>query len=335
MTVEELPGHLREHWPAIREQLLSGTTNSSLFRSVRTVLLPWPLRLLPLPRLAGSIVPVIARMGGQFRLQGALHDGLLQVRQQSFAAQQVLWLVVAVEQLLEQLIRDLFHRCASSVDPSTYPRTQLFGHSPAGGRTSNVSPRDRENASLVRQQECQRRCWGDLHRRMEGLHHHLGRRHAPRHGEPFRGGVGCPDVHNNDIEGVRLLFKLSIVAVFEQMSKKHLDRYIEEMKRRFNNRNNPHLFRKPSSASSQAIRYSTENWSSTRPPVFSLRQSIQAVRPGLISLGPLEGPRRGLAVCPCPPIAAPCLAARPRSARPAQLPRSGYRSTPRSWPFQP
>ena len=25
MTVEELPGHLKEHWPAIREQLLSGT----------------------------------------------------------------------------------------------------------------------------------------------------------------------------------------------------------------------------------------------------------------------------------------------------------------------
>ncbi|MGA2049758.1 MAG: hypothetical protein ABSG96_18825, partial [Terracidiphilus sp.] len=25
MTVEQLPGHLKEHWPAIREQLLSGT----------------------------------------------------------------------------------------------------------------------------------------------------------------------------------------------------------------------------------------------------------------------------------------------------------------------
>jgi RNA-directed DNA polymerase len=25
MTVEQLPGYLKEHWPAIREQLLSGT----------------------------------------------------------------------------------------------------------------------------------------------------------------------------------------------------------------------------------------------------------------------------------------------------------------------
>ena len=61
MTVEELPGHLGEHWPAIREQLLSGTTSSSLLRSVRTVLLPWPLRLLSLARPDGSIVPVLAR----------------------------------------------------------------------------------------------------------------------------------------------------------------------------------------------------------------------------------------------------------------------------------
>ena len=124
MRVEELPGRLREHWPAIREQLLSGTSGSSLLRSVRTVLLPWPLRLLPLPRPAGSIVPVIARMGGQFRLQGALGDGLLQVRQQSFAAQQVLRLVVA----LEQLFRYPFHSCAPFFDCNTCPLTQLFGH---------------------------------------------------------------------------------------------------------------------------------------------------------------------------------------------------------------
>ena len=124
MTVGELPGHLREHWPTIRKQLLSGTSSLSWLRSVRTVLLPWPLRLLPLPRPAGSIVPVIAQMGGQFRLQGALHDGLLQVRQQSFAAQQVLRLVVALEQLREQLPRYLFHRCAPSVDCSTYPLKQ-------------------------------------------------------------------------------------------------------------------------------------------------------------------------------------------------------------------
>ena len=51
------------------------------------------------------------------------------------------------------------------------------------------------------------------------------------------------DVHNNGIEGVSSLFKLSIVAAFDQMSKNHLDRYIEEIKRRFNNPNSPHVFR--------------------------------------------------------------------------------------------
>ena len=30
---------------------------------------------------------------------------------------------------------------------------------------------------------------------------------------------------------------------FHQISRKHLDRYIEEMGWRFNNRNNPHMFR--------------------------------------------------------------------------------------------
>ena len=39
MTVEELPGHLREHWPAIREQLLSGTYRP---QPVRRVYIPKP-----------------------------------------------------------------------------------------------------------------------------------------------------------------------------------------------------------------------------------------------------------------------------------------------------
>ena len=39
MTVEELPGHLREHWPAIREQLLSGTYRPL---PVRRVYIPKP-----------------------------------------------------------------------------------------------------------------------------------------------------------------------------------------------------------------------------------------------------------------------------------------------------
>lgn len=39
MTVEELPGHLREHWPVIREQLLSGTYRP---QPVRRVYIPKP-----------------------------------------------------------------------------------------------------------------------------------------------------------------------------------------------------------------------------------------------------------------------------------------------------
>ena len=51
------------------------------------------------------------------------------------------------------------------------------------------------------------------------------------------------DVHTNGIEGVWSLFKRSIVGAFHQISAKHLDRYIEEMEWRFNNRDNPHMFR--------------------------------------------------------------------------------------------
>ena len=39
MTVDDLPGHLREHWPAIREQLLSGTYRP---QPVRRVYIPKP-----------------------------------------------------------------------------------------------------------------------------------------------------------------------------------------------------------------------------------------------------------------------------------------------------
>ena len=50
------------------------------------------------------------------------------------------------------------------------------------------------------------------------------------------------DVHTNGIEGVWSLFKRSIVGAFHKMSVKHLDRYLDELEWRFNNRNNPHIF---------------------------------------------------------------------------------------------
>lgn len=51
------------------------------------------------------------------------------------------------------------------------------------------------------------------------------------------------DVHTNSVEGVFSLFKRSIVGAFHQVSTKHLDRYLDEFEFRFNNRNNPYLFR--------------------------------------------------------------------------------------------
>ncbi len=51
------------------------------------------------------------------------------------------------------------------------------------------------------------------------------------------------DIHINGIEGVWSLFKRSIVGAFHHSSKKHLDRYLEEMEWRFNNRDNPYMFR--------------------------------------------------------------------------------------------
>ncbi len=50
------------------------------------------------------------------------------------------------------------------------------------------------------------------------------------------------EVHTNGIEGVWSLFKRSIVGTFHKMSRKHLDRYLEELEWRFNNRNNPNIF---------------------------------------------------------------------------------------------
>ena len=50
------------------------------------------------------------------------------------------------------------------------------------------------------------------------------------------------DVHTNSVEGVWSLFKRSIVGSFHKMSVKHMDRYLEELEWRHNNRNNPHIF---------------------------------------------------------------------------------------------
>ena len=50
------------------------------------------------------------------------------------------------------------------------------------------------------------------------------------------------DVHTNSIEGVWSLFKRSIIGAFHKVSAKHLDRYLDELEWRYNNRDNDHIF---------------------------------------------------------------------------------------------
>lgn len=51
------------------------------------------------------------------------------------------------------------------------------------------------------------------------------------------------DVHTNSIENVWSLLKRSVVGSYHHVSKKHLDSYLDELEWRFNNRENPYLFR--------------------------------------------------------------------------------------------
>jgi len=51
------------------------------------------------------------------------------------------------------------------------------------------------------------------------------------------------DVHTNSVENIWSLLKRSIVGSYHQVSKKHLDAYLDELEWRFNNRDNPYLFR--------------------------------------------------------------------------------------------
>nr|ANA07977.1 putative transposase [uncultured bacterium 5G12] len=51
------------------------------------------------------------------------------------------------------------------------------------------------------------------------------------------------DVHTNTVENVWSLFKRSVVGSYHQVSVKHLPAYLDELEWRFNNRDNPYLFR--------------------------------------------------------------------------------------------
>lgn len=56
------------------------------------------------------------------------------------------------------------------------------------------------------------------------------------------------NVHTNTIEGVWSLFKRSIVGSYHKLSTKHMDAYLDEMTFRYNNRDNPYMFRDTMSA---------------------------------------------------------------------------------------
>lgn len=51
------------------------------------------------------------------------------------------------------------------------------------------------------------------------------------------------DAHTQNIENVWSLLKRSIMGSYHQLSAKHLDSYLDELEWRFNNRDNPYLFR--------------------------------------------------------------------------------------------
>jgi transposase-like protein len=55
--------------------------------------------------------------------------------------------------------------------------------------------------------------------------------------------VRADGIHTNTVEGVFSLLKRSIVGSYHHLSARHLNAYLDEMAFRFNNRNNPYLFR--------------------------------------------------------------------------------------------
>jgi len=50
-------------------------------------------------------------------------------------------------------------------------------------------------------------------------------------------------VHTNTVEGVWSLLKRSVIGTYHKLSMKHLNAYLDELEWRYNNRDNPFLFR--------------------------------------------------------------------------------------------
>ena len=85
-----------------------------------------------------------------------------------------------------------------------------------------------------------RRSEGLDHMIIEGIADHDTRHETVNHSadEWVRG-----DVHTNYIENIWSLLKRSLVGSYHKVSKKHLEAYLDELEWRFNNRDNPYLFR--------------------------------------------------------------------------------------------
>jgi len=72
--------------------------------------------------------------------------------------------------------------------------------------------------------------------------HHLSVNHSKKEwvlpSSLVKGGV-----HTNSIENIWSLLKRSVTGTYHKLSVKHLDAYLDELEWRFNNRDNPYLFR--------------------------------------------------------------------------------------------
>jgi transposase-like protein len=77
------------------------------------------------------------------------------------------------------------------------------------------------------------KAWGDL------SDHNTAHRKVDHSAEEWVRGI----VHTNTVEGVWSLLKRSVVGTYHQLSTKHLPAYLDEIAFRFNNRENPWLFR--------------------------------------------------------------------------------------------
>ncbi|MFO0702167.1 MAG: IS1595 family transposase [Nitrospira sp.] len=74
-------------------------------------------------------------------------------------------------------------------------------------------------------------------------------------------------VHTNSIEGTWSLFNRALIGSYHQVQRKHLDKYLNEMEWRQNNRENKHLFRDTLKAllSAEAMTYS--DLTASTPPI--------------------------------------------------------------------